>query len=388
MRHRPFLVLGMAAAMLAITAPAVPARQPAGLAGGRYIVVLNTEAGRPLAVARSHGLGRANLDFVYRHALRGYAGTFSGPVVAALKADPRVAQVIPDIKVRVADTQTNATWGIDRIDQPALPLSKSYAFTSKGANVTAYVIDTGIRTTHAEFGGRAVDGYDAVDKLLPAADCNGHGTHVAGTIGGNTYGVAKSVKLVAVRVLDCAGSGTAAGVIAGIDWVTADHDPGELAVANMSLGGGVYAPIDTAVANSIADGVVYGVAAGNSANDACKASPARTPTAITVAATTNTDARATYSNYGTCVDINAPGTSITSAWLTNDTATNTISGTSMATPHVVGAAARYLSLNPTATPQQVRDALVNGATANKVSGLTKKPYNTTPNKLLYLAPGA
>lgn len=377
----------MAAALLAVTAPAVPARTPAP-AGGRVIVVLKSDVARPMLVARSHGLRRANIDYVYTHALKGYAGRFSGAVLAALAADPRVERIVPDQAVRLSDTQASATWGIDRIDQAALPLSKTYSYTSNGAGVKAYIIDTGIRTTHADFGGRAIDGYDAVDGTLPAADCNGHGTHVAGTVGGTTYGVAKGVTLVAVRVLDCAGSGTFAGVVAGIDWVTGDHQAGQPAVANMSLGGSAYSPVDTAVANSIADGIVYAVAAGNSTADACRYSPARTPTAITVGATTNTDARASYSNYGSCVDINAPGTNITSAWLTSDTATTTISGTSMATPHVAGAAARYLQTHLTATPQQVRDALVNGATNGKITGLTKNPYKTTPNKLLYLAPAS
>ena len=203
----------------------------------------------------------------------------------------------------------------------------------------AYIIDTGIRTTHSQFGGRAISGYDAIDGALPAADCNGHGTHVAGTVGGSTYGVAKAVSLVAVRVLNCSGSGSTSGVIAGIDWVTGNHQAGQPAVANMSLGGGASSSLDTAVRNSIADGVTYALAAGNDNTNACNSSPARTAEALTVGSTTSSDARSSFSNYGTCVDIFAPGSSITSAWHTSDTATNTISGTSMAAPHVAGAAA-------------------------------------------------
>ncbi len=241
--------------------------------------------------------------------------------------------------------------------------------------MTAYIIDTGIRFSHNEFGGRAVSGFDAVDGGS-ADDCHGHGTHVAGTVGGTTYGVAKGVALVAVRVLDCSGSGSTSGVIAGVNWVTSNHTA--KAVANMSLGGSPSTSLDTAVTNSIASGVVYAIAAGNSNRDACKFSPARTPNAITVGATTSTDARASYSNKGTCLDLFAPGSSITSAWYTGNTATNTISGTSMATPHVAGVAALYLQ-GHTATPQAVRDAIVNAATANVVGNAGRG----SPNRLLY-----
>ena len=245
----------------------------------------------------------------------------------------------------------------------------------------AYIIDTGIRSTHSDFGGRATSGYDAIDGGS-ADDCNGHGTHVAGTVGGTTYGVAKGVSLVAVRVLDCGGSGTTSGVIAGVNWVTSNHGAGQPAVANMSLGGGASSALDTAVSNSIADGVTYALAAGNSNANACNSSPARTPNAITVGATTSSDARASFSNYGTCVDIFAPGSSITSAWYTSNTATNTISGTSMASPHVAGAAAVYLEANPSATPAQVASALIAAATTGKVTS----PGTGSPNRLLYIAP--
>jgi subtilisin family serine protease len=241
-----------------------------------------------------------------------------------------------------------------------------------------YIVDTGIRFSHNDFGGRAVTGYDAVDGGS-ADDCNGHGTHVAGTVGGSTYGVAKGVTLVGVRVLNCSGSGTNSGVIAGVNWVASDHQTGAPAVANMSLGGSVSSALDTAVNNAINDGVTFAVAAGNSNRNACNYSPARVAAAITVGATTSTDARASYSNYGSCLDLFAPGSSITSAWYTSNTATNTISGTSMATPHVAGVAALYLKGNPGASPATVRDAIVNNATTGKVT----KPGTSSPNRLLF-----
>ncbi|HYU58636.1 MAG TPA: S8 family peptidase, partial [Actinomycetota bacterium] len=242
-----------------------------------------------------------------------------------------------------------------------------------------YIIDTGIRITHSLFGGRASYGYDAVDGSLPADDCNGHGTHVSGTVGSSTYGVAKGVSLVAVRVLNCQGSGTYAQVIAGVNWVTGDHLTGQPAVANMSLGGGPSASLDTAVKNSITDGVTYAIAAGNSNRKACNYSPARVAAALTVGATTSTDARASYSNWGTCLDLFAPGSSITSTWNTSDTATNTISGTSMATPHVAGVAALYLQGNPTASPATVGNTVISSATLGKVT----HRRTGSPNRLLY-----
>jgi subtilisin family serine protease len=243
--------------------------------------------------------------------------------------------------------------------------------------VRAYVIDTGIRTSHSQFGGRAVGGYTAINDGRGTGDCNGHGTHVAGTIGSTTYGVAKTVQLVAVRVLDCQGSGTNSGVIAGVNWVSSNAI--RPAVANMSLGGGISSSLDTAVSNSIAAGVSYAIAAGNSSANACNYSPARVPTAITVGSTTSSDGRSSFSNFGTCLDLFAPGSSITSTWSTSDTATNTISGTSMATPHVAGAAALYLQAQPTATAQQVRDAIVNGSTTGVLSAIG----TGSPNRLLY-----
>ncbi|MFF3317990.1 S8 family serine peptidase [Streptomyces sp. NPDC003035] len=319
---------------------------------------------------------------VYRSVLKGFSTSMSQAKAAALAADPRVAYVEQNTTVRMAETQPGATWGLDRIDQRNLPLSTTYTYNTTATNVTAYIIDTGIRTSHSEFGGRARVGTDTIGDGQNGQDCQGHGTHVAGTVGGTKYGVAKGAKLVAVRVLGCDGSGTTAGVIAGVDWVTTNAV--KPAVANMSLGGSANQSLDDAVKRSIASGVSYSVAAGNGILigipvNACNYSPARVPEAITVGATDSADKRASFSNYGTCLDLFAPGVSVTSAWKDNDAATNTISGTSMATPHTAGVAALYLAANPTATPAQVRDALVNNATSGKV----QDARTGSPNKLLY-----
>jgi subtilisin family serine protease len=334
---------------------------------GRFIVTLAPRT-NPAAVAREH---RLQPDFVYTHVFSGFAGRISDAARAGLLRDNRVIRVEADgiatIVAAPANTQTNATWGLDRVDQERLPLSSTYGYTNTGQGVTAYIIDTGILFGHGEFGGRASTGYDAVTAGGTGADCNGHGTHVAGTVGGATYGVAKQVKLVAVRVLGCTGSGTWSGVIAGMDWVTGNHLAGAPAVANMSLGGGANSSVDAAVQRMINDGVATAVAAGNGnqggvAQDACKYSPARVGAAITIGATDKTDRKASWSNYGNCVDWFAPGVGITSAWHTNTSATNTISGTSMATPHTAGVAALYLQSNPGASPQSVRTALYDATT--------------------------
>jgi aqualysin 1 len=309
---------------------------PPGLSG-QYIVVFDGDVDsdkETRKLAKKYGF---KIKHIYKAALRGAAVELPDELAAALQAEPGVAYVEQDQVMSAITVQTGATWGIDRVDQRDLPLTTTYEYNADGSGVTAYIIDTGIRFDHVEFGGRAVTGFDAVTSGGTAADCNGHGTHVAGTVGGTTYGVAKKVRLVAVRVLGCSGSGTTSGVIAGIDWVTSDHAAGAPAVANMSLGGGASTALDNAVINSINDGVTYGVAAGNSNANACFYSPARAGPALTVGSTTSTDARSSFSNFGTCVDIFAPGSSITSAWYTSTTATNTISGTSMATPHLVGA---------------------------------------------------
>ncbi|MBA2472372.1 MAG: S8 family peptidase [Pseudonocardiales bacterium] len=337
---------------------------------------------RVAAVAEARRDG-AQVQFEYVAALQGFAAMLPPRALDALRGNPNVASIEVDQVIRLSTTQSPATWGLDRVDQRALPLSNSYTYNFTGAGVTAYIIDTGIRFSHTQFGGRAVSGVDEVDGGS-ADDCNGHGTHVSGTVGGSTYGVAKRVNIVGVRVLDCAGSGSTSGVIAGVDWVTGNHSAGAPAVANMSLGGSASSALDTAVRNSIADGVVYGVAGGNDNASACNGSPSRVAEAITVGATTSTDARSSFSNFGTCLDIFAPGSSITSSWNTSDTATNTISGTSMATPHVVGAAALYLQEHPGSSPQAVRDGLVNSATA----GVVTNAGTGSPNKLLYTLGGS
>ncbi|WP_117211596.1 S8 family peptidase [Allorhizocola rhizosphaerae] len=351
-----------------------------------YIVVFKDTAVSRLSVA-----GKANelanrvggkARHTYSHALRGFEINTTEAKARQLASDPAVAYVEQNHTVKLADTQTPVpSWGLDRIDQRNLPLNNSYTYPANGSGVRVYVIDTGIRFTHTDFGGRAVTGFDAIDGGS-ADDGHGHGTHVAGTVGGTAFGVAKGVTLVGVRVLNNQGSGTNAQVIAGIDWVTGDHDPGELAVANMSLGGAGTA-LNAAVTNSIADGVSYAVAAGNESTDACTRTPASTPNAITVGATDSGDNRASFSNFGTCLDIFAPGVSITSAWIGSDTATNTISGTSMASPHVAGAAALVLAQNPSFTPQQVRDSLFNNATNNVVGN----PGSGSVNKLLFVVNG-
>jgi subtilisin family serine protease len=378
------LALLLLAAVPASAAPLAPifgANSPTAIRG-QYIVVLKPDATSRLdeliAAAEQAGVGETRLLERYDAALNGFAAVLPERAVEALRLHPAVDYIEVDQTVQLETTQSPVTWGLDRIDQRALPLSNSFTYNRTGSGVTAYIIDTGIRFSHNEFGGRAVSGVDKIDGGS-ADDCNGHGTHVAGTVGGATYGVAKGVRLVAVRVLNCSGSGSTSGVIGGVDWVTSNHQAGQPAVANMSLGGGVSTSLDTAVKNSISDGVTYAIAAGNSNANACNYSPARVSNAITVGATTSSDTRASYSNYGSCLDIFAPGSSITSAWYNSNTATNTISGTSMATPHVAGVAALYLQGNPGASPATVREALVTNATTNVV----KSPGTNSPNRLLY-----
>jgi subtilisin family serine protease len=396
-RRRAAVALAAAAAAavgtLAVATPASAApatgqvRVAAGAQpiAGSYIVGLKDGTASRAAVGTAAGslAGRygGSVRYTYASAMHGFAATMSAAAAAKLAADPQVAWVEQDSVVKLITTQTNATWGLDRIDQRALPLNSAYNYDTTASNVHAYIIDTGIRTAHVDFGGRASVGTDTVGDGQNGQDCNGHGTHVSGTVGGATFGVAKGVSLVAVRVLDCGGSGSNAGVIAGVDWVTANRILP--AVANMSLGGGASTALDQAVQRSITAGVTYAIAAGNSNVNACTTSPARTPEAITVGATDINDNRASFSNFGTCLDIFAPGVNITSDWATSNTATNTISGTSMATPHTTGAAALILAASPSASPATVRNALV----ANGTSGVVRSPGTGSPNVLLFTNPG-
>ncbi|MDX2731823.1 MULTISPECIES: S8 family peptidase [Streptomyces] len=342
---------------------------------GSYIVMLDQKADKA-KLAKEYG---GKLKRAYNSAINGFsANGLSQTEAKQLAADPAVSKVVQNKKFHMDATQDNPpSWGLDRIDQTETAGDHAYTYPdSAGEGVTAYVIDTGVRVTHKEFEDRASSGFDAVDNDDSADDGNGHGTHVAGTIAGATFGVAKKAKIVAVRVLDDSGSGTTEQVVAGIDWVTAHHEGPS--VANMSLGGGADPALDAAVQKAIASGVTFAVAAGNESADAGEGSPARVPEAITVASSTVDDEQSSFSNYGPVVDIYAPGSDITSSWNDSDDATNTISGTSMATPHVVGAAAVYLAGHPDATPAEVATALTDGATPDAISNATEG----TPNKLL------
>jgi subtilisin family serine protease len=341
-----------------------------GIAGA-YIVVLR-EGADARSVAAVAGVSP---QFVYSHVLNGFAASLNQGQLNALRHNPSVAYVEQDGVATTVATQSNATWGIDRTDQTDLPLSGTYSYTATASNVHAYIVDTGVREDHVEFGGRALMVYNSADRKN--TDCNGHGTHVAGTVGGTTYGIAKDVKLYGVKVLNCRGSGTWSGVISGMDWVAANHQ--KPAVANMSLGGSFNQSVNDAATNLSNSGVFTAVAAGNDNVDACNYSPASATGVATVAASTSTDAKASYSNWGSCVEIYAPGSSITSAWSTSSTATKTISGTSMASPHVAGVAALYKATHGDASQATLNSWLQNNASQNKISG---NPTGT-PNLLLF-----
>lgn len=322
---------------------------------------------------------RYDLDVrqLYTHALHGMVVQADERKLARLLNDPRVEFIEEDGYVELSATQTGATWGLDRVDQRDRPLNGTYIYNPLAANVRAYIIDSGIRTGHTQFGSRLLSGYSAINDGRGTNDCNGHGTHVAGTVGGTTWGIAKQVRLVPVRVFGCTGGSANSTIIAGIDWVRANRVLP--AVANMSLGGGASTATDNATNNLINSGVTVVVAAGNANANACNYSPARVANAVTVGSTTSTDARSSFSNFGSCVNIFAPGSSITSAWSTSTSASNTISGTSMASPHVAGAAALYLTNNPSASPATVRNWLYTNATTNRLTGIG----TGSPNRLLY-----
>ncbi|MEV3935391.1 S8 family peptidase [Glycomyces sp. NPDC049804] len=376
-------VIGVAAfTALAFTATAAEAKpavgaivgeDAAGAIAGEYIVVL--EEGTSVSTAVKSIEGEEVVETFDQ--IDGFLMEASEAEAKELAAEDGVAFVEQNAVVSLSATQSNATWGLDRIDQRNRPLSGTYTYNYTGAGVHAYIIDTGINATHTEFTGRVGNGYDFVSNDSTPQDGNGHGTHVAGTIGGTVYGVAKGVTLHGVRVLNNAGSGTTAGVVNGINWVAANAI--KPAVANMSLGGGYSSAINNAVAAAVSSGVTFAVAAGNENQNACNVSPASTPSAITVGATTSSDARASYSNYGSCLDVFAPGSSITSAWRTSNTSTNTISGTSMATPHVAGAVALYLQANPGASTS----AVASWVTGNATTGLVTGAGSGSPNRLLY-----
>ncbi len=359
------------------------AAPPPPAASSSYVVTFAPGVVSAMAAGQLDALG-GTVTRVYRHALSGLAVRIPASAASRLAALPGVAAVVPDVVIRALSTQHGAPWGLDRSDQRTRPLSGSYSYPGTGSGVTAYVLDTGVLASHVDFGGRVAAGFDAIGDGRGTSDCSGHGTHVASTIGGATYGMAKQVTVVPVRVLDCGGSGNLSGLLAGIDWVIGHHAAGP-AVANLSLGGAANSTIDAAVQRLVDDGVTAVVAAGNDFGaDACSTSPARSANAITVGATTSADARATFSNIGPCVDLFAPGAAITAAWHTSATAVNTISGTSMAAPHVAGAAAVLLGRDPALSPAEVASTIVTTATTGAVQSVGAG----SPNRLLFSPPGA
>ncbi|MFA2917181.1 S8 family peptidase [Acinetobacter pittii] len=383
-------LLAIALSHLTYAAPAttnsvLSSSEAKGIIKNQYIVILNKDVGSSnefaQGIAKQHG---GKVLQTYDAVLKGFAiylpDVAGTAFVEAMKKNPKVVSVENDTIMKIdATTQSNPDWGLDRIDQKNLPLDSAYSYLQTGSGTTAYIVDTGILSTHQQFSGRVLSGYTAISDGNGTNDCHGHGTHVAGTVGGSTYGVAKNVSLVPIRILGCDGSGASSNVIAGLDWILKNGK--KPAVVNMSLGGDANTSLDSAVENLFNNGYVMVVAAGNSNTDACSSSPARVSKAITVAATDSTDTRASYSNYGSCVDIFAPGSQINSSWIGSNTATKVLNGTSMATPHVVGVVAEMLQSTPTATPQTISNNLLNQASNNVV----KNPSGS-PNRLLYKSP--
>ncbi|MFW6745988.1 S8 family peptidase [Acinetobacter pittii] len=383
-------LLAIALSHLTYAAPAttnsvLSSSEAKGIIKNQYIVILNKDVGSSnefaQGIAKQHG---GKVLQTYDAVLKGFAiylpDVAGTAFVEAMKKNPKVVSVENDTIMKIdATTQSNPDWGLDRIDQRNLPLDSAYSYLQTGSGTTAYIVDTGILSTHQQFSGRVLSGYTAISDGNGTSDCHGHGTHVAGTVGGSTYGVAKNVSLVPIRILGCDGSGASSNVIAGLDWILKNGK--KPAVVNMSLGGEANTSLDSAVENLFNNGYVMVVAAGNSNTDACSSSPARVSKAITVAATDSTDTRASYSNYGSCVDIFAPGSQINSSWIGSNTATKVLNGTSMATPHVAGVVAEMLQSTPTATPQTISTNLLNQASSNVV----KNPSGS-PNRLLYKSP--